>query len=373
MKLKLLIAAVVVIVGLYFLKTHLDKKREYIPDVPASATPGSATAHPEAVKERQHFIVGFLPVTCHLTCPVTSWITQHADTGSVFESQKFTDFPSMKEALIARKIDATFMNMPLAMKLVADGVPVKIVYLGHRDGSAIMVRIDSDIKDFEGLRGKVVAIPGRFSNQNILMLKKMKELGMKEGDITLKELPPPEHPSALASKAIDAYIIGEPHAAVAEVNHFGRVLYQCGDLWPNFISCGLVVRQEVIDNNRAMVEELVKGIATSGKWLDSDVDKGAQHRHDAALVASQKMFYNQKTEVLDFVLTKDTKRVRYTDLKPPQDKFDEMMNLFADFNLIPKRMKFEEYADISFAPDLETLPLPFDRLPAISGLKPNAP
>jgi NitT/TauT family transport system substrate-binding protein len=291
-------------------------------------------------------------------------VTQHSEKGSVFEAQKFTDFPSMKEALIAREIDATFMIMPLAMKLVADGVPVKIVYLGHRDGSAIMVRTDGDIRDFEGLRGKTVAIPGRFSNQNILMLKKMKELGMKKGDIVLKELPPPEHPSALLAKAIDAYIIGEPHAAVAEMAGYGRVLYQCGDLWPNFISCGLVVRQEVIDQERPMVEELVRGIATSGKWLDSDLDQGAQHRKDASVV-SGKIFYNQKPELLEFVLTKDTKRVKYTDLKPPKDRFDEMMELFAEFDLIPRRMKFEEYADTSFAPDLETLPLPFDRLPDV--------
>jgi NitT/TauT family transport system substrate-binding protein len=359
MKLKLIaVAALVAVVGLFFLNRYLGTKKEYIAGVPSAATPASGEV-------RQHFTVGFLPVTCHLTCPVTSWITQHSDKGSVFETQKFTDFPSMKEALIARKIDATFMNMPLAMKLVADGTPVKIVYLGHRDGSAIMVRTDSDIHDFEGLRGKIVAIPGRFSNQNILMLKKMRELGMKEGDITLKELPPPEHPSALASKAIDAYIIGEPHAAKAEMEGYGRVLYQCGDLWPNFISCGLVVRQEVIDKNRPMVEELVRGIALSGKWLDSDLNTGAQHRKDAAAVASTAMFYNQKRELLEFVLTKDTKRVKYTDLKPPKDRFDEMMGLFADFNLIPKRMQFEEYADTSFAPDLETLPVPFDRLPGI--------
>jgi NitT/TauT family transport system substrate-binding protein len=291
-------------------------------------------------------------------------VSQHSTQGTQFQAQKFMDFPSMKEALIARKIDATFMNMPLGMKLVSDGVPVKIVYLGHRDGSALVVRTDSDIRDFAELKGKTVAIPGRFSNQNMLMLKKMKELGMKEGDIVLKELPPPEHPSALNAKAIDAYIIGEPHAAKAEMEGFGRVLYEAGDLWPDFISCGLVVRQEVIDQRRPLVEELVRGIATSGKWLDSDLEQGAQHRHDAAIVAG-KMFYNQDPKLLDFVLTKNLKRVKYTDLKPPKDRFDEMMDLFVEFNLIPKRMQFEEYADTSFAPDLETLPLPFDRLPDV--------
>ena len=293
-------------------------------------------------------------------------MTQHSEAGTVFEAQKFVDFPSMKEAFTARKIDAAFMIMPLGMKLVADGVPARIVYLGHRDGSALMVRKDSDIRDFEGLRGKTVAIPGRFSNQNILMLKKMKELGMKEGDIVIKELPPPEHPSALLAKAIDAYIIGEPHAAKSEMDGYGRVLYQCGDLWPGFISCGLVVRQEVIDQRRPLVEELVRGIAASGKWLDSDIASGAQHRKDASIIAG-KMFYNQDPKLLEFVLTKDVGRVKYTDLKPPKDRFDEMMDLFAEFGLM-RKMAFEEYADTSFAPDLETLVVPFDRLPEVDAV-----
>ncbi len=365
MKLKLLIAAVVIIVGLFLLKTQLDKKKEYIPGVPSAAVPGAKSEKPEAVKDRQHFIVGFLPVTCHLTCPVTSWITEHSDKGTVFETQKFGDFASMKEALIARKIDATFMITPLAMKLASDGVPVKIVYLGHRDGSAIIVPVDSPMKDFSDLKGKVVAIPSRFSNQNLLMHRMMKKYGMSDDDITLKELPPPDHPSALAAKAIDAYIIGEPHAAKAEMAGTGRVLYQCGDLWPEFISCGLVVRQELIQERHALVEELVRGIAASGKWLDSDVKTGAQHRLDAAKVVGN-VFYNQKPELLEFVLCKDTNRVKYTNLKPTQERFDEIMQLAFEMKVLPRMMKFEEYCDTSFAPDLETLALPCDRLPALA-------
>ncbi len=379
MKLKLLIAAVVIIVGLYFLKTQLDKKKEYIADVPAAAVPGAAlpkpadnaanpadaTGKPAVGEVRQKFTVGFLPVTCHLTCPVTSWITEHSDKGTVFETQKFGDFPSMKEALIARKIDATFMITPLAMKLASDGVPVKIVYLGHRDGSAIIVPADSPMKDFADLKGKIVAIPSRFSNQNLLMHRMMKKYGMSDDDITLKELPPPEHPTALAAKAIDAYIIGEPHAAKAEIAGTGRVLYQCGDLWPEFISCGLVVREELIQEKPALVEELVRGIAASGKWLDSDVKTGAQHRLDAAKVVGN-VFYNQKPELLEFVLCKDTNRVKYTNLKPTRERFDEIMQLAYEMKVLPRMMKFEDYCDTRFAPDLETLALPCDRLPALA-------
>ena len=356
MKKKLLIVALLAVPGLYLLNRALNDKARYIETAPAADTPKGGTV-------RATFTVGFLPVTCHLTCPVTSWVTRHSDVGTQFQAQKFTDFPSMKEALIARKIDATFMIAPLAMKLAADGVPVKIVYLGHRDGSALVVAADSPIRDFEGLRGKTVAIPSRFSNQALLMHRMMAKSGMKDGDIVLKEVPPPEHPASLGAKAVDAFIVGEPHCSKAEIEGYGRILYEMRELWPNFISCVLVVRQEVINDQRPLVEELVRGIAASGEWLDEDRQTGGQHRRDAALVVGTQ-FYNQDPKLLEYVLTKPD-RVSYTDLKPPKDTFDEIMDLAVSTGTIGKRMAFEEYCDTSFAPDLETIRLPFDRLPGL--------
>lgn len=357
MKLKLFLLALGILITLWAANRWLSAKREYIAGVPAADKPASGEV-------RAEFKVGFLPVTCHLTCPVTSWITRHTESGTVFAAQKFTDFPSMKEALMARKIDATFMNAPLAMKLAMDGVPVKIVYLGHRDGTSLVVRVDGPIQKFEDLAGKVVAIPGRFSNQNIFLHKMMKEKGMPFSCMTIKELPPPEHPSALAAKAIDAYIIGEPHGAKAEMEGYGRVLMHMRDAWPGFISCVLVVRQELIDTQRPLVTELVRGIAASGEWLDEDRDQGAQHRKDAAVIAG-KLFYNQKPELLEFLLTRPVDRVSYTNLLPPKKDFDEIMDLAVDVGLMPRRMEFEEYVDPSFAPDLETVDVPFDRLPEV--------
>ena len=95
--------------------------------------------------------VGFLPVTCHLTCPVTDFATKTTTTGTRFDSQRFTEFPTVVEALKARKLDATFLLAPLAMVLREQGVPIKIVYLGHRDGSTVIVR--------QGLDREVAARP----------------------------------------------------------------------------------------------------------------------------------------------------------------------------------------------------------------------
>lgn len=289
-------------------------------------------------------------------------MTTHSTQGTVFKAQKFSDFPSIKEALIARKIDATFMLAPLAMKLVSDGVPVKICYLGHRDGSAMVVAADSPIREFKDLAGKTVAIPSRFSNQHLLMQRMIKKLGMAPDSIVMREVPPPEHPSALASKAVDAFIVGEPHPSKAELEGYGRVLYLMKDLWPGFISCVLVVREELILDRRALVQELVDGIAASGEWLDEDRESGAQHRKDAAFVVAS-MFYSQKPELLEHVLTKPIDRVSYTGLVPPKEVFDEIMELAVETKLLPRRLQFAEYVDASFAPDLLKVDVAFDRLP----------
>src|SRR4026209_2798361 len=90
---------------------------------------------------RETLTVGFLPVTCHLTCPVTDFATRTSTT-TRFESQRFADFPTIVESMKGGRLDATFMIAPLAMKLREQGTPVKILYLGHRDGSTVMVRKD---------------------------------------------------------------------------------------------------------------------------------------------------------------------------------------------------------------------------------------
>ena len=59
----------------------------------------------------------------------------------------FQGFPEIKEALIANKMQAGFLVAPMAIALRSQGVPIKIIYLGHRYGSAVVVRKDGPIQD----------------------------------------------------------------------------------------------------------------------------------------------------------------------------------------------------------------------------------
>ena len=219
------------------------------------------------VAERK-ITVAYLPVTCQLTCPVTDYISKFSDNGELFLPRMFQGFPEMKEALISGKVQAAFIVAPMAIALKAQGVPIKVVYLGHRYGSAVVVRKNGPVKTFADLRGRTVAIPSRFSDERLLLFKAMKVWGMKAGDIKMVEMAPPDVSGALAAGAIDGFSMGEPFPSQAELGGFGRVLFQARDYWPDYMSCILVVRQDLIDARPDVVQVLVDGIARSGLWLD---------------------------------------------------------------------------------------------------------
>lgn len=267
-----------------------------------------------------------------------------------FEPVRFNGFPELKESFLSKHLEATFILAPMAMRLREDGVPLKIVYLGHRDGTALMVHKESKIFRIEDLRGKKVAVPNRYSNQRLLLFKVLKERGMTFDDFEIVEMPPPDMPAALYSKSVDAITSGEPFMGQTELDGYGRILYLTKDVWPEFISCVLAVRDEVIQNDRPRVQALVDGIARSGLWLDKKMD----NRMQAAQFVSQH-YYNQNPKLLEFVLSKPVDRVKYTNLSVRRRDFEEIEALGREAGILSGKARFEDYADPSFVKEGATV------------------
>ncbi len=295
---------------------------------------------------RTRFRIGFLPVTCHLTCPVTDFINKKIYGESIFEPIRFNGWPELKEAYLSNYTPATFILAPMAIALREQGVPIKVLYLGHRDGSAVMVHKDSTIRSMQDLRGKRIAVPNRFSNQRLLIFRALQQAGMTVNDLELVEMAPPDMPAALYAKAVDAISSGEPFMAQTELDGYGRVLWLTKDVWPNFISCVLAVHEDMIKHNRPAVQRLVDGIASSGKWLDQSMS----HRMESAQFVS-KYYYNQDPRLLSFVLSKPPDRVKYTNLALHRHDFEEIEQLGRASGILKGTAHFEDYTDTSFVRD----------------------
>lgn len=290
---------------------------------------------------RQTLEVAFLPVTCHLTCPVTDFASRTSTTGTEFDALRFTEFPIIVEALTTKRLQAGFVNVPLAMRMREQGVPIRICCLGHRDGSQLVVRSDLPATSMADLRGKTIAIPSPFSNENFFMNKLLRDQGYKVEEFNFVALPPPDMVASLASKAIDAFMVAEPFCAKAELDGSGRILYYAKDIWPNYISCCLVVHEDLIAEKPEVVQDLVRGICESGEWTE-------QHRTDAATLVAP--YFRQDVKLLSFVLTQPADRVTYRNLSPTDAEMTKIQDMGIELGFLKKRVPMDELIERRFFP-----------------------
>src|SRR5438874_618409 len=309
--------------------------------------------HLRAQTPAKPLLVGGLPVTCNLTLPVACAATAAeagaAKNGSpLFEFSKYSGWPEIKESLMTGRIKAAYMLAPLIMDLAESAIPVKVVSLGHRSGAVIMVRTDSPYRTFRDLTGKRVAIPSRFAVDYLFLRKMLAKEGMTVKDVDVVEMAPPDMPAALYAKAVDAYATGEPFGAVAQRAGYARPLSMTRDEWPNYICCVLTVRDELIHENRALVQQLVDYVQGAGTWLD----QAPANRAKAVQIAAGPRFFNQDPNVLQFVMDNPSDRVTYGDLRLIKSEFEELMQLSIAAGTIKHPSRYENYVDESFVKNI---------------------
>jgi len=287
-----------------------------------------------------------LPVTCNLTLPIAC-VARNLDrtvARANFEYKRYNGWPEVKESLISGKVHAAYMLAPLVMDLVSKDVAVKIVSIGHRSGAVIMVRTDSLYRKFKDLAGKRIAIPSRFAVDFLFLRKMLAKEGMSDKDLQILEMPPPDMPSALYAKAIDAYCTGEPYGAAAQRAGYAVPLRMTRDEWPNYMCCVLTVRQDLIDENPGLVQDLVNYVQGAGHWLDA----GRDHRTRAAEISADIKYFNQDRAVIQYVMENPTDRVTYGDLRMIKEEFDDLMQLSLQAGTLKRPIAFERYIDDRF-------------------------
>jgi NitT/TauT family transport system substrate-binding protein len=329
----------------------LLSRRQVLQCAIAAALPASLLSC-AAEKKHKSLIVGGLPVTCNLTLPVAC-VARAADNvaGKVaeppfaYEYSRYSGWPEIKESLMAGRIQAAYMLAPLVMDLADRKIPIKIVSLGHRSGAVIMVRADSPYQHFKQLAGKRIAVPSRFAVDYLFLRKMLAQESMTPDDVQIVEMAPPDMPAALYADAVDAYCTGEPFGAAAQRAGYARILRMTRDEWRNYICCVLTVREELIDENRPLVQDLVDHVLGAGVWLDAK----QENRTKAVAIAAGRKFFNQDPNIIQFVMDHPTDRVTYGDLRMIRAEFDELMQLSIEAGTLKHPVPYEKYVDESFA------------------------
>jgi NitT/TauT family transport system substrate-binding protein len=343
---------------------HAFNRRQVVQGLVAAALPLSVLScgrGSNGTGKGAPLVVGGLPVTCNLTLPVACVSKARSNAALAagqprfeFQYSKYSGWPEVKESLMAGRIQAAYMLAPLVMDLADKKVPVKIVSLGHRSGAVIMVRSDSPYHTFKQLTGKQIAIPSRFAVDFLFLRKMLARENMTPGDIQIVEMAPPDMPAALYANAVDAYCTGEPFGAAAQQAGYARPLRMTRDEWPKYICCVLTVREELIQENPAMVQDLVNQVLGAGVWLDEQ----QENRKKAVAIAAGREFFNQDPKIIQFVMENPTDRVTYGDLRMIRAEFEELMQLSMAAGTIKHPIAYETYVDESFAKNARAAAIP---------------
>ncbi len=271
--------------------------------------------------------IAYLPITHALALFETAEEVKE-QTGLNVELVKYGSWTELLDAINTGNVDGASVLIELAMKSKEQGIGLKAVALGHRDGNVVIV--SNEINSAADLKGKTFAIPHRQSSHNILLNDTLATAGLTIDDVNITELAPTEMPSALAGGQIDGYCVAEPFGAKAVQLGIGKVLYSSEELWKDSLCCGLVLTDEFIENNHDLAVRFVDAYKAAGDNLNLDSEKkvGAE-------------YLNQDDEVLDISL----EWISYNNLEITEDIYNVLLDKVKSYGLSNNPPSYEEFVD----------------------------
>lgn len=282
--------------------------------------------------------IGYLPITDHLLMLAAE---REKLRNVTLEPVKFSSWPEITEALKAGKIDGAFLLTPMGLTLRQKGIPVKVVLLGHRNGSVITVKNSGEINSIQDLKGKTIAIPSPFSTHNILLRKVLAEKGIDPAhDLKIIDMAPPEMVVALATGRIHGYIVAEPFGAQAEMQKVGKILTLSKDIWHDHICCVLNVQEKLVQNYPGELQELTSGFLRTADFIEANPLQAAK--------GSLKIL-GQKAEVVERVLTTPQDRLTFRNLVPVKTDFAATQDYMIKFGITKNKVDLASYLDDRFA------------------------
>lgn len=274
--------------------------------------------------------IAYLPITHSLAALEEADELETGD-GIKVELVKYGSWPELLDALNTGRVDGASVLIELAMKSKQEGIGLKAVALGHRDGNVVIV--SNDINTAADLKGKTFAIPHRQSSHNILLNETLATTGLTVDDVNVTELAPTEMPSALASGQIDGYCVAEPFGAMGVSLGAGKVLYSSEELWPDSLCCGLVLTDKFIEERPEQAKEFVQSYKAAGNNLDKEKAKEVA-----------KKYLSQTDDVLDISL----QWISYNDLDITEETYDQLVERVKEYGLSDNPPAYSDFVKTDF-------------------------
>jgi len=296
-------------------------------------------------KEANTVTMGYMPVVTNLAAPLVDFASK--GTAVHFQAIKFASFAEMAEAFKSGHIQVAFIIAPLAIVLHQQKVPLKVVYIGNRHESTLVVRNDLPYSTLSGMVGRTIAVPIRYSGHLLALNRYLREHGLAPESIRTVEIPPSDMASALRMGGIDGYFVGEPFAGIAIQAGIGRRLLNVEDIWQEFICNVVIVRDELILAHPEWVQTLVTASVRSCFYA-------REHIEEAGEIVGR--YWSQQPEVVSFAFSNPPGRIRFDLYVPVLEELEQIAMEMQEAGLLEGRIDLQGILEPGFALSADTKP-----------------
>ncbi|MHA7966342.1 ABC transporter substrate-binding protein [Paenibacillus sp. CAU 1782] len=178
------------------------------------------------------------------------------------------------EALTSKEIDVADSATTNVIVAAGKGAPIKIVSSMFRTKGPFYLIARPDIESVEDLKDKKVGAAVLGSGLDVYTQTILNKHGLSKNDVTYLASGVNEAAYAsLTSGQVDATIIHEPFASLAEVEGTGKILARGWDYLPTFHTGVLVSRNDFIDKNPELLEKLLRAYFKSQEYAKNNLDE----------------------------------------------------------------------------------------------------
>jgi sulfonate transport system substrate-binding protein len=188
---------------------------------------------------------------------------------------EFSFGPPLLEALRLGRLD--FGTVGDTPPIFAQAAHADLLYVAAApsgsSSSAILLPPGSPLQTLAELKGRRVAF-ARGSAQHNLTVAALEKVGLTFADIQPIQLTPADAAAAFARGSIDAWTIGDPYYAIAEVQPGVRVLVKSRDIAPQ--NSFYMADRAYVQTNAPIIEAVIDELAGIAAWSGAHRTEVAQ-------------------------------------------------------------------------------------------------
>jgi len=238
------------------------------------------------------------------------------------------------------KLAGTFILSPLAMNMIRDGLPAKIVLMADRNGNGFV--LSTKYKSIAEVKGQktVMAVPHLYSQHHVLLYLALQQHGVPYSDVKVVGMAPRDMINSMQRGEIDGFVVGEPEGNKAVSLGVGWMALISPKIWKDHMDHVFLASTAFIEQHPEQVQELISALKKGGAFIEGNP-------HAAAVMGED--YTGSSAAVFEQVLSDPPDWIDYTDMIPSDGRVRAMAEVMVEMGLwedIPDNLP--DYTDQRF-------------------------